>query len=470
MSDINEFDLIVVGGGIAGLAAANRGAELGLRVALLERGTEERYLCNSRMAGGVLHVAFHNINDRPGMLIEAIDAATKGNADPALVRALAHTSARAGEWIKSQGVKFVRMSLAVDWQNRVMAPPRRIMAGADWHGRGPDYALRLLARNLLGRGGRIIQGSEAFSLMQRDGACVGVTVRMQGAVHHLSSAAVVLADGGFQGNLAMLGEYITSAPDKLKQRGASTGVGDGLRMAREFGATIADLRYFYGHLLSRDAFSNPGTWPYPQLDELATAGVIVDGAGKRFADEGGGGVYLANAVAKLEDPLSAWVVFDKAIWEGPGKDARIPANPHLVRAGGTILQADTVKELASLMNVPGRTMEETIMAHRRAAASNTFDRLNPARSLFKGRSWPIDQPPFYAAPVCAGITYTFGGVAIDADSRVLSLSGAPIVGLYAAGATTSGLEGRNGATYIGGLMKGLVFGIRAAEHVETTRR
>lgn len=110
------------------------------------------------------------------------------------------------------------------------------------------------------------------------------------------------------------------------------------------------------------------------------------------------------------------------------------------------------------------------MAHRRAAASNIFDRLNPARSLFKGRSWPIDQPPFYAAPVCAGITYTFGGVAIDADSRVLSLSGAPIVGLYAAGVMTSGLEGRNGATYIGGLMKGLVFGIRAAEHVEMTRR
>jgi len=242
-----------------------------------------------------------------------------------------------------------------------------------------------------------------------------------------------------------------------------------LRMAQEFGAAITDLRYFYGHLLSRDAFSNPRAWPYPQLDELATAGILVDGNGRRFADEGAGGVYLANAVAKLENPLSTWAVFDKAIWEGPGRNARIPANPHLIRAGGTILQADTLNELARLMNVPGQILEDTVMAHRRAVASNGFDQLNPPRSLPKDKSWLIDRPPYYAAPVCAGITYTFGGVAIDADSRVQSLSGAPIAGLYAAGATTAGLEGRSGATYVGGLMKGLVFGIRAAEHVARIR-
>ena len=51
----------------------------------------------------------------------------------------------------------------------------------------------------------------------------------------------------------------------------------------------------------------------PYLDSLATAGIVVDAAGERFVDEGRGGVYIANAIAKLADPLSAIVVFDRAI-------------------------------------------------------------------------------------------------------------------------------------------------------------
>lgn len=464
MSEHQEFDIAVVGGGIAGLAAANRAAELGLRVALLERGSDERYLCNSRMAGGVLHVAFHNINSPPEVLIEAVQAATKGQADPVLTRALAHTSERAGKWIRSQGVKFVRMSLAVDWQNRVMAPPRRIKAGADWYGRGPDYSLRLLMQNLRARGGVVMQGAEAVTLMERGGACVGVEIRSQGVARQIPAGAVVLADGGFQANLALLGQHITPQPEKLMQRGAATGVGDGLRMAQQFGAAISDLSYFYGHLLIRDAFTNPNVWPYPQLDELGIAGLMVGADGKRFTDEGAGGVPLANAVAKLDDPLSCWVIYDAAIWEGPGKNARIPANPHLLRAGGTIYQADTIAELAARIGLPAANLEATVRAHREAVARDAYDQLDPPRTRPVGQPWAIDQAPFYAAPLCAGITYTMGGIMIDEHARVLSTGGVPIPGLFAAGTTTGGLEGRQAATYIGGLMKGLVFGMRAAEH------
>ena len=63
------------------------------------------------------------------------------------------------------------------------------------------------------------------------------------------------------------------------------------------------------------------------------------------------------------------------------------------------------------------------------------------------------------------MTYTFGGIFTDGDARVMSVRGAPIDGLYAAGATSGGLEGGTGGGYVGGLIKGIVFGMRAAEHV-----
>ena len=57
------YDLVVIGGGIAGLTAAGRAAQAGLRAAVLERGTDEQYACNSRYSGGILHIAFHNIRE-----------------------------------------------------------------------------------------------------------------------------------------------------------------------------------------------------------------------------------------------------------------------------------------------------------------------------------------------------------------------------------------------------------------------
>ena len=78
---------------------------------------------------------------------------------------------------------------------------------------------------------------------------------------------------------------------------------------------------------------------------------------------------------------------------------------------------------------------------------------------------PIVKTPFYAVPLCAGMTYTFGGIFTDGDGRVMSTRGAPIEGLYAVGATTGGLEGGTGGGYVGGLIKGVTFGMRAAEHI-----
>jgi fumarate reductase flavoprotein subunit len=106
-----------------------------------------------------------------------------------------------------------------------------------------------------------------------------------------------------------------------------------------------------------------------------------------------------------------------------------------------------------------------VAAYNAALAGGSLAQLSPARSAQPIAPAAIAKPPYYAVPICAGMTYTFGGIFTDGDGRVMSTRGAPIEGLYAVGATTGGLEGGSGGGYVGGLIKGVSFGLRAAEHI-----
>ncbi len=459
----DQFDVVVIGGGIAGLSAANRAAQQGLKVAVLERGDGPQYLCNSRYSGGVLHISMHNAKDPAEKLMAVIKDATSGKADPELSRALATTAGRAIDWLQSEGAKYIRVGNIV-WQQHVLAPPRPIVAGLDWKGRGPDVTLRQLVTNLEKRGGKLLH-LPAITLMEKEGQCIGVEAGEGAAKQQFLAKAVVLADGGYQGNPALVREHMGIDFSKVKTRGAGTGVGDGMRMARAMGAQFSELKYFYGHMLSRDSFTNDKVWPYPQLDELGTVGIVVNDAGERFVDEGQGGVFVANTIARLANPLSTWAILDHAIWEGPGRTARIPANPQLANAGGTIHKAATLGELAMMTGIDATGLEATVAAYNQAQASGHTAQLAPPRSASPIVPSPIVKTPFYAVPLCAGMTYTFGGIFTDGDGRVMSTRGAPIEGLYAVGATTGGLEGGTGGGYVGGLIKGVTFGMRAAEHI-----
>jgi len=178
-----------------------------------------------------------------------------------------------------------------------------------------------------------------------------------------------------------------------------------------------------------------------------------------------GGIYVANMIARLADPLSTWAIFDEGVWNGPGKDARIPANPNLVKAGGTVHQAKTLRELAEKIGIPAERFEVTVAAYNQALGAGTLADLSPARSSKRIKAMPIAKPPFYAVPLCAGITYTMGGIAIDPHGQVQRQGGGTIQGLYAVGAATGGLEGGTGVGYVGGLIKAATFGIRAAEAI-----
>lgn len=462
MSDL-ESDLVVVGGGMAGLVAAARAAELGLVVTVLEKGAGEHPASNARWSGGVLHVAYTDILSPPQHLRAIIERATEGTADKAQADAFSANAGRFIAWLSEKGVIFV--GTKVDWQQFILAPMRAMRAGLDWEDRGPDRLLVQLAGVVRGAGGRLVHQARAQRLRLDGDRVAGVEADTPGGAQSFAARAVLLADGGFQANRDLLARHITPHPQRIKQRGAGNGTGDALRMAEAAGAELTGLDRFYGHILARDALTNDGVWPYPELDALATSGILVDAQGRRFADEGVGGIALTNLIARSSDPLGATIIFDAEIWEGPGRSARIPANPTLEAAGGTVLRAASIAEVASLAGLPAESLAETVGAHNRALAAGTLSSLVPPRSSARYKPMAIASPPYHAIPVCAGITYTMGGIRIAGDGRVLRPDGTAIAGLWAAGSCTGGLEGGGNVAYLGGLAKAAVQGLLAAESI-----
>jgi fumarate reductase flavoprotein subunit len=452
------WDVIVIGAGIAGLVAANRAAQLGKRVVVLEAGTEDKYICNSRYAYGTIHINYSNLEASEESLVARIDAATEGCARKDLARAIAKDGRRLTQWLRSENIDVIRLD---GYQTNVLAPAWRKGYGLTWKDYGADVALQRLGANFEKRQGRILRGHRATALKAgKDG------ITVEAGQGNFRAWAVVIADGGFQANLDMVrGFGISPAPDKLLPRNGGTAVGDGIRLAQSLGGAITDtgMNNIYGHIHSRDAMHTTKLWPRPYMDEVAASSIVVDSSGRRIADEGLGGIWITNVIARSADPLDMTIVFDQAVWDGPGRNHVQPPNPLLLEAGGTLHHADTIGELAARAGISPQALEQTVAQYNAALDAGTSGALSPPRSG-KSKPWPIRVAPFYAMPICAAITNCMGGIVVDGDGRVLDKNDRPIPGLYAAGSTVGGLDGGPHAGYVGGLIKATI-GLRAAEAI-----
>jgi fumarate reductase flavoprotein subunit len=275
-------DVLVAGAGLAGFTAAVRAGEQGAKVLLIDKSHGELGDGNILMASGSLRAGGKSPRTNSNELYDFVMA--EGVGYPDLVRAWSETCNRAVDWLISSRVKVDESAPGRVWLDQSgevsLAPVYKKDVGT--------RALAKLKERFTQLGGRYMNGIAGQSLILENDRVCGVTRTKSGEPIELRSRATILCTGGFSANKEMVKRYIGPHADECKLRGSKQDTGDGLRMAITIGAKAVNLKYFYGHLISRKALVDDRFWPYPRLDSFVDEGILVDRDGKRFVDEGRG--------------------------------------------------------------------------------------------------------------------------------------------------------------------------------------
>ena len=453
-------DVLVVGAGLAGFTVAVRATEQGAQVLLIDKSTGELGDGNILMASGSLRAGGKNPRTNPRELYDFVMA--EGIGYPDLVKSWSETCGRAVDWLIASGVKVAESTPGRVWLDQAgevsLAPVYKKDVGT--------RALASLKERFLKLGGQYLNDVSAEELSVENGRVCGISAKKSGAIVELRSRATILSTGGFSANKEMVKRHIGPKADQCKLRGSKQDTGDGLRMALAVGAKAVNLKYFYGHLISRKALADDRFWPYPRLDSFVDEGILVDRGGSRFVDEGRGDVAVANELARSEDVPGAVLIFDQQSWDAARDDAfsnsvKTPApNPWLMDNDGEIFSGATIEALAKAIDVDTSRLAHTLNDYSRAVEAGSPSALSVPRT---GKPKPL-RPPFFGLRVVPGITFTMGGILINGRAEALDQNEKPIAGLYAAGDAIGGLMGGYRGGYTGGLMQAVVTGILAGEN------
>ncbi|MCZ4326618.1 FAD-dependent tricarballylate dehydrogenase TcuA [Brachybacterium paraconglomeratum] len=480
----NDADVIVVGGGNAGFSAAHAAAERGRSVILLERGEGPTAGGNSFFTAGATRIAheglaqlqeFVEADERHGAstvppysqqdYLNDLERVTEGRNDPELSAVLVAEAQPTLRWLAGLGLKYRLM-----YERQAYSRPDGsflfwggLHVGNVGGGEGLVADHTAVAERL---GEDVRYGHRALELVVEDGRVGGVVAEHDGQRVTLRAESGVLAAGGFESDAALRAEHLGERWAAAKVRGTAFNVGDMIRAGLDVGA-VKGGDWSSCHSVQWDAFHPENEGNLSLTNRLTRQsyplGILVNREGRRFLDEGAdfrNFTYAKYGKVILEQPGSlAFQVFDAAT--RPLLRAEEYEMP-----GVSELKADSLEELAALMEVPAeefvRTVEEFNAATSDAELDPTVKDGKAAAVTPPKSNWasPIAEGPFYAYPVTCGITFTFGGLKGDVKGRVLDEDGTAIPGLLVCGEMLGGLFSSN---YPGGsgLAAGAVFGRRA---------
>lgn len=482
---MSEFDVIVVGAGNAAFAAAVSAKEHGAaKVLVLEKAPEDARGGNTHYSGGLLRIAFDDPRDLeplvpdadqhiPGFFDDVLPytkddfwadllRVTAGKTDRELATILIDNSFDTIRWMHeyaeipmepAASLAGIKVGNRIKWQ-------KGAIVRADQEGVGLSKSWFAAAEK---QGIEVRYESGATDLLRDDkGRVIGVAVMGPDGLYDVTGKTVVLGCGGFEANAQMRAQYLSTPWDHAKVRGTAHNQGDGLRMALSIGALP------WGQWSGRHSTPISNEWPdfadrkrTDKSNRLSYPySVMLNRQGLRFVDEGedmGLYTYAKYGGEILRQPGSlAWQIFDQK-------------TIHLLEPRyrtSDPITSDTLEGLVEQLVFDDHAQAVRTLHDYNAAACDAdgFDPSQKDGLATSGLSpnktnWAVrlDSPPFAAYSATGGITFTFGGLKIDRDARVIGTDWRPIPGLFTCGEMVGGLFHFNypGGT---GLVSGAVFG------------
>ena len=435
--DTLEGDLLIAGGGMAGLTAGAQAASRGARVVLVEK-TDR--IGGAAVLSGAMFWTLHSV---------AKLAHVTGGREDLLERMLPGYTAVI-DWMRERDI---HVSPVVDVMN------------------GQGYLVDIIAyledcqRQIEQAEGLVVFESTIAELLSDDeGRVRGGVVRHADGDVRVESAWTLLAAGGLQGDPELRARPVDTAARDMLLRTSPANVGDGVRLGTGAGGAICENPGFYGHLIPE------GTpWGEPALfralaQHHSSHCLLLNEAGARFCDES---LFdHVNNQEVLRQPHSrALMVWDAKVHREHVLQPFLTTHETVdklevaLRHGADAAAFPDLEALAGWARGRGFDGEAagTSIAAYNQALRHDWHRLSPRREDHRDF---CEEAPYYATIVRPAITFSFAGLTIDSAARVLDAAGAPIPGLLAAGADAGDMF-RTG--YAGGLAQAVATALAAVE-------
>ena len=433
-------DVVVVGGGIAGMAAALTAAEQGAQVILVEK---QAMLGGS---GNLTAAGFYatetdkvpaSVEDHEEMYNHILEMIDEGgdleNVEKDRIRHLVDEGPALVARLEGYGMEFA----TTDFQIKDAKQHYHLLADGS---NGPGQ-VKILSEQLQKAGVNVLLNTKCIALNQSEGKMCGITAEQADGVFDINAGAVVIAAGGYAHNPDMI---MRLQPETLFSYSCANAgaTGEVLQMAANLGAAW----YKHQYMLTCGFTSDPAN---PSLSMVCyppyASMPLVDQTGKRFENE-----FLLwtlnSEMTKNVRNAPFYGIYDANFLKGTAAEFKYASIEEAIANGSNwVFKADTLDELAAMINVDAETFKETIARYNSVKGTSDPE---PDFGVPNEQLSFVEEGPFYAVLMVSLNAGTMGGIKTQITGEVLDIHGEVIPGLYAAG------ESSNGGIYDRGYISG----------------